>query len=98
MSEQFYIHTVTVVPQPKKRGSFFPRCWGFYATRDEAISGLLQYVDDECGYYNYAVIERYQSGIYATADQEQWFVYYSGTWHETSKPNFAEFIVNYAIG
>jgi hypothetical protein len=104
MSEPVYIHTVTVIPyhpnDPAKLVHFFPRCWGFYATREKARNGLLALVDDECGYYTHAIIERYQDGIYAHCDQEEWYAFdfEKKSWQPCPKPEFSEFTVNYAIG
>ena len=103
MSEPLFIHTVTTIPHhpddPRKH-LMSPRCWGFYGTREEAIAGLKHNVDDECGYYNYAIIERFKSGIYAESDQEQWFKYDfdSVHWVEIVKPSFSEHLINYGIG
>lgn len=101
--EYRFIHTVTAVPHhpnDNKRPYPMPRCWGFYNTREEAIKGLHASVDDEAGYYNYAVIERFREGIYTAADHELWFKYDfdNSRWVEIPTPEFATYTFNYGIG
>ncbi len=97
------IHTVTAVPHhpnhPQK-GGFFPRCWGFYATREEAREGLQGNVGSEAGYYTHAIIERFTPGICAIAEQEEWFFFEEAVnkWIPIPQPEFARQVVNYAIG
>jgi hypothetical protein len=98
-----FIYTVTTVPYHSPKGFLngeMPRCWGFYTTLDKAIKGLHSSVNDEAGYYTYAVIERVEEGIYAHADEEMWFKYdfKMRAWKEISAPDFSEGIVNYGIG
>ena len=99
------IHTVTTIPYHpadpwEKRRSHFQRCWGFYHTREEARDGLKYRCDDECGYYNYAIIEEFEPGIYTAAKNEEWYMYdfNAREWLLVAKPEFSVNTINYGIG
>lgn len=102
------IHTVTTIAHHPDNPSLrrfpslrsFPRCWGYHLTREEARIGMQQSCDDEAGYYNYAVIERYQPGMYAIAEDAEWYEYNHAKreWTAIEEPEFARQTINFAIG
>lgn len=51
------------------------RCWGFYSDDAHAERAVLANATDmfECGYYDYAVIERYEQGIVTLGKVVAWF-------------------------
>lgn len=74
------------------------RSWGFCMSREEAIETMKRTLDDEAGYYTHAVIERHSDGIYALADQTQWFEWIISGWNEIEKPEWAKQVINWGMG
>lgn len=98
------IHTVTVIPfHPNKNGERQPgdwsRCWGFETTRPAARK-MLQRLDCESGYFTYAVIEKYQPGLYTLAESEEWYKWdkRKHCWVDAEKPRYFHPIINHALG
>lgn len=107
------IYTVTTLyldpknPHGKFQKDYRKRTWGFYYSLKDAIRGMKNNCSDECGHYNYCVIERYSPGIYAVCNFEKWYFWQKDYirnckekdfWGEASKPENCKRIINFAIG
>lgn len=101
------IYTVTCYEPRNEKRYGFPanssrRTWGWFPNKARAIRSVLNNETGmfEIGYYTYAVIEEYRSGIIASAHNAWWYKYD----HKTKKvkavpaPKFAKNIINYAMG
>lgn len=74
------------------------RCWGFFATLEEAEEIFrVNRTDIQEGYFRYGIIERVESGISASPKVEQWFKW-CGVWVQIEAPKWAESITNWSIG
>lgn len=92
------IWTITTIGLHKDKSRYVPRTWGYYFTREEAIRGMHSSVDSEAGYYTHAIIERFDPGIYAMAEDEEWFESVENRWVPCAKPTSETYIVNYGMG
>lgn len=95
------IHTVTLVPHHEDMKNIpLARCIGFYRDREAARNGLHSRGDTEAGYYNYAILERYEEGAWAMSEEPEWYQYdfFKNEWIQVPEPKFAEYTVNYGIG
>lgn len=78
------------------------RTFGFKETLEEAEYALNNNSCDmnECGYYNYAVVEEIHPGIHPIARQEIWFKWDSEKegFFRMEKPEETVDFINYALG
>ena len=106
MKKQYkYIYTITTlyidesIPLSKFQ-DHKTRTWGFYFSLDDAIKGMKNNVDSECGYYTHVAIERFSPGIYCLANFEKWFVFNkeSDILIPCKKPEHVKNLINFGIG
>jgi hypothetical protein len=74
------------------------RSWGYGWSFDDAEEMLYSDIDDECGYYKYAVIEMVSPGVYTQALALQWYVSDNGVWAKCDRPEEYANIINFGIG
>jgi hypothetical protein len=76
------------------------RCWGYFSSKEECIKILHNNITDihEC-YYNYAVIEKINEGLYPLPIEREFFEYNrdSSGFFEIKEPEW-DFTGNFAIG
>ena len=76
------------------------RTWGYYKEREMAVQALHEnWTDMQETLYSYALIEKIEEGISATANERQWFKWDVARqgFFEIEEPECVEHIVNFAI-
>jgi hypothetical protein len=78
------------------------RTVGWFKTEEEAKEIVENNCGDiyECGYYQYAVVEEYESGLYIMSYEKQWYRWNKEQekYEPIRKPSKFNRICNYAIG
>jgi len=103
------IWMVTTLAARQDKNSFkrtaYPRSWGYFFAKEQAIEGMHRCCDTECGYYTHAIIEEFEPGIYSLAKEELWFVWRgdtnlagNGEWASCEKPETEAGTINYGLG
>jgi hypothetical protein len=72
-----------------------PRCIGF--SEEPFRPDMLTANDTEGGYYSYAVMERFQPGMWGVGEVLAWWWFRNGSWVEISPPGWSTKTVNWAI-
>lgn len=94
------IYTLTVLSHDGTR----TRCWAWFPTEAEACESVLKDRDFyfECGYYDYAVIEKVLPRSIGPHEQVAWFKStYDSPHHKVERcerPEVGAAIVNWSIG
>lgn len=77
------------------------RCWGFYTSKETALKALHHnWTDMWETIYDYAVLEEYYEGIGNISNNRQFFKYNQkqNGYFEIEEPEYAKYILNFAIG
>lgn len=77
------------------------RCWGWFLTKERAIEAVEGNYGDinECGHYEYAVIESAAEGILGILNGEEvWLEWREGRYVQCDKPADFHNVVNFGMG
>jgi len=97
---------VTVIEKMEERYSDFAdtgetRCWGFFSDKGKAAQSLHEnWFDMHENFYDYAVIEEYEEGLFNDTGKRQWFKWDEERqgYFEIEEPNGVKHTVCFAIG
>ena len=79
----------------------YPRCWGYYHNKNDCIKVLHDNITDiHEYYYNYAVIEKINEGLYSLPIEREFFEYKKNLsgFFEIEEPEWAKSHSIFAIG